>query len=655
MTHAFTEDEIREIVETIEHPMVVTRGDMLVIDNGVWLKERGYRREDVEGKPFANLLAIEERERLLQRARMPEKDLVFDQPVHTIGRAADGSVVPIRSYTSRFPADTLPDYRVTLVARERGFDLAFGRELLTLTTELIGATSEREVRERALAACARAGLAASFWRVGTTPPSGLVTRVAEDALTQHTAIFAGADSSAEAVYVAVGEDEVLHVTGPSLTGHHAYAFRFCGQLLATAILDVRASHAAKRKLSDTQILLQLARTISGTLDLETVMSLTADSLVQLLDVTSCFIMLYDEKEDCLRGGASSHGRRDRVKSIKIPLSDLRSVSVRAARERSVIVIPDTATDAFAREAPLVAAFEQTALCAFPILTRGRLEGVVVLDETRGPRTFESEWIELATAMIAQVGLSIANARLYDSLRQSYEEVAQARAEMVKRERLAGLGELAATVAHEVRNPLGVIFNATTSLSKIVAHDGDDASEGATLLRIVREECERLNQIVGDLLDFARPKKLMIQRDDIGRVLADVADSVSTTPNVHIEVAVAENLPLLSVDRRLMRQAILNVTLNAVQAMPRGGTLKFRAALCPDETDVLVAIDDSGPGISEEDMPRIFEPFFTTKATGAGLGLAVVKRIVEDHGGAVTVTSSKMGTTFCFRLPLPRAS
>ncbi len=415
---------------------------------------------------------------------------------------------------------------------------------------------------------------------------------------------------------------------------------------------VEASDAARRMLSDTQLLLQLARTTSGTLDLGTVMSLTADSLVQLLDVSSCFILLYDEKTDALRGGASSHGRRDRVQAITIPLGDPHSITARAARERRVIAIEDTQNDPLAKAAPLVAQFEETALCALPVVTRGRLEGVVMLDETRGPRTFTPEWLELATAMVAQVGLSIANARLYDSLRQSYEEVAHTRAEMVKRERLAGLGELAATVAHEVRNPLGVIFNATTSLSRIV---NGSSPEGSTLVGIVREECERLNQIVGDLLDFARPRQLTLARDDLGRVISEVADAVSLAPNVRMEVSVEENLPLISVDRRLMRQALLNVTLNAIQAMPHGGLLKFRAQLCPDKTDVLVAVADDGPGIAEEDMPRIFEPFFTTKATGAGLGLALVKRIVEDHGGQVTVKSSKMGTTFCFRLPLPRAS
>ena len=314
-------------------------------------------------------------------------------------------------------------------------------------------------------------------------------------------------------------------------------------------------------------------------------------------------------------------------------------------------------------------FNETAVAAIPIISRGRLEGAVVVDETSGPRTYSKEWIELASAMVAQVGMSIANARLYESLRKSYDEVAHTRAEMVKRERLAGLGELAAIVAHEVRNPLGVIYNATNSLKRLT----NDSADAATLLDIVREECERLNHIVGDLLDFASPRKLTLQPEEIGRILGEVVEAVPESPlnenekndKLRFEVTIDDDLPALLVDRRLIRQAFLNVALNGVQAMPRGGTLHMHA-FREGADDVLIEMTDEGAGIPEQDLPRIFEPFFTTKATGAGLGLAVVKRIVEDHGGQVWVSSPPKagrdsdsprptGTTFCFRLPVARTT
>jgi two-component system sensor histidine kinase HydH len=364
-------------------------------------------------------------------------------------------------------------------------------------------------------------------------------------------------------------------------------------------------------------------------------------------VSSCFIMLYDEHTNKLQGKAASTARRDVVNGITISLDDATSIAAEVARTRAPIVIPDTRADMRSLRAKLVMMFDEAALAVLPVVSRGRLEGVVVLDDMRGPRAFDSTWIELATAVVAQVGLSISNARLYESLRKSYDELATTRAEMVKRERLAGLGELAATVAHEVRNPVGVIYNASSSLRRLV----EASPDGLTLVDIVREECERLNQIIGDLIDFARPRQLSLQPEELPRLLGEVTEAIGETPGVSVNVDVEGELPLVVADRRLIRQALVNVAQNAVQAMARGGVLELRAFAERDAAVAIIELQDNGPGIPQANIPRIFEPFFTTKATGSGLGLAVVKRIVEDHGGQVSVASSDHGTTFRFRLPL----
>ncbi|HEY1959067.1 MAG TPA: ATP-binding protein [Polyangiaceae bacterium] len=648
----FTVEDIRAIVGAIEQPVVATRGEVVVAVNDAWLRERGFRREEIEGASVTQLVRPEERDRLVERTHMTGDDVSFTAPLQTITKNEDGSVVPIRVYTSRFPAAEEPQFRVSIVLTDvtPGLVAAFSLELLSLSAELIGAKSRAEVRERTTHAFERAGLRGRFHK-RAADVADFDHAVAERALEARTPIFVGSAVQAEAVYVPVGDDELLVVRGPSLTGQHAYAFGFFGKLVTTALLDVQANEAARRKLADTELVLQLARTTSESLDLEVVLGTTADSLVKLLDVSSCFVLLYDEKTNELRGGASSHERRDVVKHIALSLDDPTSISAKAAREGHVIVIADASRDPLARRAPLVAAFNETALAAFPMFPRGGLAGVVLVDDTRGPRTFSAEWLELATAMVAQVGLSISNARLYDSLRKSYEEVAATRAEMVKRERLAGLGELAAIVAHEVRNPLGVIYNATGALERMTAKTPD----AATLVGIVKEECERLNQIVGDLLDFARPRRLSLQPEDIPRVLGEVVESLGLPANVRCEVTVDADLPPVIVDRRLLRQALVNVALNGVQAMPRGGTLHLVAAADAATRELVLEIRDEGPGIPEADLPRVFEPFFTTKATGAGLGLAVVKRIVEEHGGHVTVASTPKGATFSFRLPLVRAA
>ncbi|HEX4513849.1 MAG TPA: ATP-binding protein [Polyangiaceae bacterium] len=651
-SRVFDEQEIRDIVATLEHPTIVVRGAYLVTVNDAWLEQYGYARKDVEGASVGDFVTSPDQERIRERALLPDDRVSFDKPLRTLAKTGAGALVPVRVYTSRFRAAEGSDYRVAIVLAEPTVGVEPVFALLALSSDIIGAASREDVCARTSSAFERAGLRARFWRDGSAKEARIDEPTARRAIAQHVALFAGSEVAAESVYIPIGSDEILHVEGPELTGQHAFVFGLIGKLVSTALLDVQASQAAQRKLSDTQLLLQLARTTSETLDLDEVMSATADSFVQLLDVASCFILLYDDQTQTLRASASSRARRDAIRDIVIPIDDAVSISAQAARERKVIVIADTTKDARAQRAPFVRRFSETAVAAIPILSRGRLEGVVVVDETSGSRTYTREWVELASAMVAQVGLSITNARLYESLRKSYEEVARTRAEMVKRERLAGLGELAAIVAHEVRNPLGVIYNATNSLKRLT----NDSGDAQTLLDIVREECERLNHIVGDLLDFASPRKLTLQPEDIGRILGEVVEAIPESPEnvpLRFEVTIEDDLPAVLVDRRLIRQALLNVVLNGTQAMPRGGTLRMRA-FCKD-SEVLIEIRDEGPGIPDHDLPRIFEPVFTTKATGAGLGLAVVKRIVEDHDGQVRASSGPSGTTFCFRLPVARTT
>jgi two-component system, NtrC family, sensor histidine kinase HydH len=180
-----------------------------------------------------------------------------------------------------------------------------------------------------------------------------------------------------------------------------------------------------------------------------------------------------------------------------------------------------------------------------------------------------------------------------------------------------------------------------------------------LLDILAEESDRLNRLVGELLDFARPRELLMNAEDVGRVIQDSLEAAVKDPQrgpheVTYEARIEPGLPPVPMDRRLIRQALLNVAVNATQAMPRGGKLHVAAAREHHDGRLVLRIDvkDEGPGIPPHVVPRIFEPFFTTKAKGTGLGLAVVKRILEDHQGEVEVNSVVgQGTTFTFRLPL----
>jgi len=300
--------------------------------------------------------------------------------------------------------------------------------------------------------------------------------------------------------------------------------------------------------------------------------------------------------------------------------------------------------------PLLDRLGQRVLLSVPLAARGKVLGVINV-AFASERTIDASEIELVQAAGAHFAAAVHAKRLLDDLRASYESLAQTQEKLVQRERLAALGELAAVVAHEVRNPLGVIFNSVGAIRRVL---GDD-ERSRTLVNILEEEAQRLNHIVGDLLDFARPLSPSLRMEPLLPVVQDVVQTaIETLPDaIRVAWEVEEPLPGVPMDVRLMRQALLNVTMNAVQAMHRGGTLTLR--MRREGAVLLLEIADTGPGIPQDLQLRIFEPFFTTRATGTGLGLTVVKRILDVHGGTLAVGAEPdRGAVFRICLPLERA-
>jgi signal transduction histidine kinase len=285
-------------------------------------------------------------------------------------------------------------------------------------------------------------------------------------------------------------------------------------------------------------------------------------------------------------------------------------------------------------------------------------GVLTLGRQSNRRYDEGD-LRAVEILGVQLTSLIERARLYDETRrllrvsvEAYDELARAQAELVRHERLTALGELAAVMAHEVRNPLGVIFNSLTTLKRLLRPTGDTEM----LLNMVAEEAERLNRIVSDLLDFVRPYELAKKPLAIKPLVeAALAEALQALPPVNVRMVTEFDpvLPNIPADAHLLKQAIVNLVVNAVQAMPKGGTVTVRTSLLPraDGAWLQLEVRDEGPGLSPRAAEKMFQPFFTTKATGTGLGLAVVKRIVESHQGEVVVSPNPgRGTTFTLRLP-----
>jgi signal transduction histidine kinase len=266
----------------------------------------------------------------------------------------------------------------------------------------------------------------------------------------------------------------------------------------------------------------------------------------------------------------------------------------------------------------------------------------------------------AVALFAtHVGSALEVALSIEALEHSNRELARCNADLgraqrnlVERERAAAIGELASIVAHEVRNPLCVLINAVGGLRDFVRAGAPPSKceNAAAFASMAAEEADHLNRIVSDLLEFARPHPPDLRVGSLVPVLEGVA--AATVLDGRVRVEIPADLPPVQIDALFMQRALVNLVLNGLQATPKDGTVELRASQEQSGGATFVRVDviDDGLGIPADVRASIFEPFFTTKSSGTGLGLAVVKRIVDCHGGELIVESSAKGSVFTVRLP-----
>lgn len=257
-------------------------------------------------------------------------------------------------------------------------------------------------------------------------------------------------------------------------------------------------------------------------------------------------------------------------------------------------------------------------------------------------------LELFASM---VGSALENVRHHREASASLAELSRLQGDLVERERLSVLGEAAGVVAHEVRNPLGAILN----VAAVLKREPQLSPIGASAVSMLEEEVTRLEDIVRDLLDVVRPFELRPKPVHLGELARRVVEllqplSHSTQARLHLDEEV--ELPLLQGDETLLQLALCNLLRYALRSSPSGGTVRLELSSVPGGLSLVV--EDQGAGLSGVDSQRVFEPFFTSRATGAGLGLAVVRRVVLAHGGKVGVRE-RTGGGARFEVFLPVSS
>ncbi len=315
-------------------------------------------------------------------------------------------------------------------------------------------------------------------------------------------------------------------------------------------------------------------------------------------------------------------------------------------ERELAALKSTHTDE--KEALLLMTRALDAMhgsVAVAVAGEEQLLGMLVLRDERLREAYSSDEIELFRGVGASIGVVLQNSQVYERMKE--------------RDRLAALGQMAAGLAHEIRNPLGSIKGAAQYLQPV----GQQAADASTkeFLNIIVEEVDRLNKIVSQFLDYARPYRgdqKPLDVNDVVRKTLQLVEKEEGAARVEISTSLIDGMPQVRADAEQLRQVFLNLAINALQAMSAGGRLQVSTSLRRSTRRGAVAaflevrFRDTGLGIPLADIKSLFIPFFTTKEKGTGLGLPISQRIIENHGGTIEVRSQPgAGASFTVLLPI----
>ncbi len=412
-----------------------------------------------------------------------------------------------------------------------------------------------------------------------------------------------------------------------------------------AMLRIRfVEQELRRRNQELAVLNEISRAVTSSLDLEQILAQTMQGIRKILPVEAGALMLLDE----VTGELILHRTLDPGQN-SLPLSLLEEgqpLVEQVVREGRPLVVND-----FSLEERVVEGCPCSLLCV-PLTVKGRVIGVLELVNKReGP--FDENDQALLSSMAASVATAIENARLYQELAESARELERSQAQLIQAEKMAATGRLAASIAHEINNPLQAIHNSL----HLIMRPNLSPEKRYRYLMMAQEEVERLIDIVRRMLEFYRPSRGRVVPTDVNKVVENVLVLTNKRlqhGRIRVHADLDPNLPRLPAVPDQLTQVFLNIVINAIEAMPDGGDLWIRTCCSEDGEWVLTHFTDTGPGLDETAIANIFEPFYTTKSTGTGLGLSISYGIIERHGGRIEVESRPgEGATFTVRLPVER--
>jgi signal transduction histidine kinase len=450
---------------------------------------------------------------------------------------------------------------------------------------------------------------------------------------------------------------VLNVAAPEGEIFSEEELRFLETVGRQVCLAVEgALHLKAQRLRDQEAraLAALNRGIGKSLEPEAVMEAVGRTALDVLRVDRIHILLGADPRQLTVAHLAGLPHPELSKGQRLDLTALGgSLHRRALEEQRHFAVEDWAQDDRVNK-DLARRWAGASGVILPLVARRTSLGLLVLTAA-SPKRWTDDQVELAQALASQASVALENARLYENARRAYRELAEAQAQIIQNEKMAVVGTFASGLAHEVRNPLNSIALQLSILKRRVAPLPEGlAGEIKELASVIRQEVARLDNLVGDFLQFSRsnrvqyrPTSLVSLLDEVMRLLRPEA----TAAGVKLKrKSFGGKVPDLRVDPEKIKQVIINLVQNAIEALGGSGTVVVGSGLVGER--VRITVSDDGPGLPEE--LDVFQLFVTTKAAGTGLGLSIAQQIVLEHGGEITATSEPgQGATFTVSLPIER--
>ncbi len=420
-----------------------------------------------------------------------------------------------------------------------------------------------------------------------------------------------------------------------------------------------------QRIKQLMAIQETGKAILSVLDLEQLLDVIMSILSTVCKIHRALIMLVNEEEGCLEyiHGLGFAGEvPDEIKNYRVSLDRLSNILVRVTNTGRPEYIPDVRSSKLRRENIILAYGKPTSAYVVPLITRSKVIGVIATDAVDSEGVSE-ETRETLQVFAPQIAIAIENARLYSRLQEQMFELKRSHALLSRTEKFSFLGNLAARLAHEIKNPMTAIG----TFIQLLPTKYEDEEFRTDFHKIAMEETARVNNLITELLDLVKPKESQFRFDDLNSLIDKMILLVSPQTNakkIDVIRQFDSEIGQVWIDPEKMKQVFLNLLSNAVEFTPEGGKIEISTRNRIEKgkpESIRIKIRDSGVGIPPSNIDRIFDPYFTTKHRsdmhdGTGLGLFIADQNMQDHGGAIEVKSQvDEGTVFLITLPIKASS